>query len=259
MLAEPDAPHSRKAAAAAERHDVTLMQPLLPEPAFDEYSVTLAVWTFIVKRMYGVHTWIFAAFRSAQPSGLRSLLVCLWKVGVWFRGPDKSSHQHPDFAGSTELCGRERDSPISLATQQQQLMACVAVIRVPVYFVDTVAISAWIGLTVIYVPGHLFFGHYFQSKRRWKLPGTFKPRGLAFRTECQTPDLVGPAPVALYNRLRASRAKESNVPSSVRSMLLWYVPSAQLHPCSQTVFTKRTASNPTLGKVATPSEASSPR
>ena len=26
--------------------------------------------TFIVKRMYGVHTWIFEAFRSAQPSGL---------------------------------------------------------------------------------------------------------------------------------------------------------------------------------------------
>ena len=42
-LAEPDAPHSRKAAAAAERHDVTLMQPPPPEPAFDEYSVTLAV------------------------------------------------------------------------------------------------------------------------------------------------------------------------------------------------------------------------
>ena len=33
-LAEPDAPHTRKAAAAAERHDLTLMQPLLPEPAF---------------------------------------------------------------------------------------------------------------------------------------------------------------------------------------------------------------------------------
>ena len=33
-LAEPDAPHSRKAAAAAERHDLVLMQPLLPEPAF---------------------------------------------------------------------------------------------------------------------------------------------------------------------------------------------------------------------------------
>ena len=33
-LAEPDAPHSRKPAAAAERHDLTLMQPLLPEPAF---------------------------------------------------------------------------------------------------------------------------------------------------------------------------------------------------------------------------------
>ena len=33
-LAEPDAPHSRKAAAAAEKQDLTLMQPLLPEPAF---------------------------------------------------------------------------------------------------------------------------------------------------------------------------------------------------------------------------------
>ena len=48
----------------------------------------------------------------------------------------------------------ERESPISLATQQQQLMACVAVIRVTVHFVDTVAISACIGLTVINVPGH---------------------------------------------------------------------------------------------------------
>ena len=33
-LTEPDAPHSRKASAAAEKHDLTLMQPLLPEPAF---------------------------------------------------------------------------------------------------------------------------------------------------------------------------------------------------------------------------------
>ena len=32
-LAEPDAPHLRKAAAAAERHDLALMQPLLLEPA----------------------------------------------------------------------------------------------------------------------------------------------------------------------------------------------------------------------------------
>ena len=54
---------------------------------------------------------------------------------------------------STELCGKE--SPISLATQQQQLMACVAVIRVTVHFVDTVAISVSIGLTVMNVPGHL--------------------------------------------------------------------------------------------------------
>ena len=42
----PGAPHSRKAAAAAERHDLTLMQPLFSEPAFDEYSVTLAVLDF---------------------------------------------------------------------------------------------------------------------------------------------------------------------------------------------------------------------
>ena len=33
-LAEPDAPHSWKASAAAERHDLALMQPLIPEPAF---------------------------------------------------------------------------------------------------------------------------------------------------------------------------------------------------------------------------------
>ena len=133
----------------------------------------------------------------------------------------------------------ERESPISLSTQQQHLMACVAVIRVTVHFVYTVAISACIGLTVINVPGHLFSGHYFQSKRSWKLPGTFEPQGLEFCTECPTPVLVGPAPVALYNRLRTSRAKESDVPSSVRTLLLWCVTSAQLHPCSQTVFTKR--------------------
>ena len=42
-LAEPDASPSWKAAAAAERCDLTLMQPLLPEPGFDECSVTLAV------------------------------------------------------------------------------------------------------------------------------------------------------------------------------------------------------------------------
>ena len=74
----------------------------------------------------------------------------------------------------------ERESPISLSTQQQHLMACVAVIRVTVHFVDTVAISACIGLTVINVPGHLFSGQHFQSKRSWKLPGTFEPRGLEF-------------------------------------------------------------------------------
>ena len=138
----------------------------------------------------------------------------------------------------------ERGSPISLSTQQQHLMACVGVIRVTVHFVDTFAISACIGLTVINVPGH-----HFQSKRSWKLPGTFELRGLEFFTECQTPVLVGTAPVALYNRLRASRAKESDVPSSVRTMLLWCVTSAQLHPCSQTA----------LGRVATPSAAWSPK
>ena len=181
------------------------MQPLFPEPAFVEYSVTLAVLDLhCATTVYPE----LCTLGFLQPSGLRSLPVCLWKVGVvhdffcsWSRGPDKSSHQHPDFAGSTELCGREGKSHIF---------------------------------------GHAATAtHGLQSKRRWKLPGTFEPRGLEFRTECQTPDLLGPAPVALYNRLRTSRAKESNVPSSVRTMLLWYVTSAQLHPCSQTVFTKR--------------------
>ena len=48
------------------------MQPLLPEPAFDEYSVTLAVLDLHCETnvFSGVHTWIFAAFLSAQPSGL---------------------------------------------------------------------------------------------------------------------------------------------------------------------------------------------
>ena len=156
-------------------------------------------------------------------------------------GPEvlTSLHTNIPISRAPLNCAGERESPTALATQQQQLMACVAVVRVTVHFVDTVAISACIGLTVINVPGHLFSGHYFQSKRRWKLPRTFEPRGLEFRTECQTPDLVGPAPVALFNRLRTSRAKESNVPSSVRTMLLWYVTSAQLHPCSQKIFTKR--------------------
>ena len=40
-LTEPDGPHSRKAAAAAKRHDLTLMQPL--SCILVEYSVTLAV------------------------------------------------------------------------------------------------------------------------------------------------------------------------------------------------------------------------
>ena len=33
-LAEPDAPHSRKAAAAADRHDLALMHPLHSGSAF---------------------------------------------------------------------------------------------------------------------------------------------------------------------------------------------------------------------------------
>ena len=40
---------------------------------------------------------------------------------------------------------RERGKVLSLATQQQQLMARDAVTRAPVHFVDTVAISACIG------------------------------------------------------------------------------------------------------------------
>ena len=78
----------------------------------------------------------------------------------------------------------ERESPISLATQQQQLMACVAVVRVSVHFVDTVAISACIGLTVINVPGHF---SPFQSKRRWKLPGTLDHEACNFAPSARLP------------------------------------------------------------------------
>ena len=78
-LAEPDAPHSRKAAAAAERHDLTLMQPLFPEPAFDEYSVTLARLDFLCATSENPELWTLGFL---QPSGLRSLPVCLWKVEV---------------------------------------------------------------------------------------------------------------------------------------------------------------------------------
>ena len=50
-VAEPDAPHSWKAAAAAEKHDLTLMQPLLPEPAFLSGTPwLLQCWTFIVQQ-----------------------------------------------------------------------------------------------------------------------------------------------------------------------------------------------------------------
>ena len=67
-LAEPDAPHSRKAAAAAERHDLALMQPLLPEPAFLLSTPwLLQCWTFIVQRMY---------FLSCAQSDFCSLPAC---------------------------------------------------------------------------------------------------------------------------------------------------------------------------------------
>ena len=78
-LAEPDAPHSRKAAAAAERHDLALVQPLLPEPAFDECSVTLAVLDLhCATNVYPE----LCTLGFLQPSGLRSLPVCKKKVGV---------------------------------------------------------------------------------------------------------------------------------------------------------------------------------
>ena len=64
-----------------------------------------------------------------------------------------SRKDNGEFGAPLNYAG-ERESPTSLATQQQQLMACVAVIRVTVHFVDTVAISACIGLAVINVPGH---------------------------------------------------------------------------------------------------------
>ena len=78
-LTEPDAPHSRKAAAAAERHDLTLMQPLLPEPASDEHSLTLAVLD--LRCATNVYPEL-CTLRFLQPSGLRSLPVCFWKVGI---------------------------------------------------------------------------------------------------------------------------------------------------------------------------------
>ena len=69
----------RKAAAAAERHDLALMQPLLPEPAFDEYSVTLAVLDLhCAMNVYPE----LCTLGFLQPSSLRSLPVCLKKVGV---------------------------------------------------------------------------------------------------------------------------------------------------------------------------------
>ena len=80
---------------------------------------------------------------------------------------------------STELCGKE--SPISLATQQQQLMACVAVIRVTVHFVDTVAISVSIGLTVMNVPGHLSPVTTSNQNVDGSLPGTLAHRVLGSR------------------------------------------------------------------------------
>ena len=128
-----------------------------------------------------------------QPSGLRSLPVCLWKVEVLRSLPTffamlrkklpsgsalgetpQEQIMRPAALHTTGQCeSREisiytnipisraplnyvggRESPISLATQQQQIMACVAVIRVTVHFVDTVAISACFGLTIINVPGH---------------------------------------------------------------------------------------------------------
>ena len=45
-------------------------------------------------------------------------------------------------------------------------MACVAVTRVTVHLVDTVAISACIGLTVINVSADLFSAHYFHLETR---------------------------------------------------------------------------------------------
>ena len=63
------------------------MQPLLPEPAFDEYSLTLAVLDLYCA------TNVFSELCTL---GFCSLPVCLWKVGVlhdsfglWSRGPGR--------------------------------------------------------------------------------------------------------------------------------------------------------------------------
>ena len=88
-LAEPDTPHSRKAAAAAERHDLALIQPLLPEPASDEHSLTLAVLHLhCATNVYPE----LCTLGFLQPSGLRSLPVCLWKVGVLHDFSDPCQH-----------------------------------------------------------------------------------------------------------------------------------------------------------------------
>ena len=83
-LAEPDAPHSRKAAAAAERHDLTLMQPLFSEPAFLlSTPCLLQCWTFIVKRMYFLSCahLDFSAFRLlilSKDYAMQSLMMLIF-------------------------------------------------------------------------------------------------------------------------------------------------------------------------------------
>ena len=72
-LAEPDASHSRKAAAAAEKHDLTLMQPLLPHSCWvlrdfavlDLHCAT-NVFPELCKLGISQPSGLLAAFRSAH-------------------------------------------------------------------------------------------------------------------------------------------------------------------------------------------------
>ena len=165
------------------------MQPLLPEPASHEHSLTLAVLDlhcatnvypelctlgFLQPAGLLMESWssprlffrslptFFALLRKKLLSGSalgetpqKQILrpAALHTTGQC-ESRETSLHTNIPISRAPLNYAGESESPLSLATQQQQLMACVAVIRVIVHFVDTVAISACIWLTVINVPGH---------------------------------------------------------------------------------------------------------
>ena len=85
----------------------------------------------------------------------------------------------------------ERKSPISLATQQRQLMACVAVIRQPFTLLTQLPSPHALGLQSSMFP-ETSLRSLLPIKTEMEVARNFGPRGLHFRTECQAPDLVGP-------------------------------------------------------------------